>query len=154
LTDTSLKDLLIEAIRYGEMPETRARMEQVIDHALDTQHLKDLMARNALVENHMSLDDLYAIREDMDKAEARKLQPHFISAFFREAFRVVGGDLRDREARRFEVRMCPLTCWSATVSWGTPARRCSRNTSAFALTASNATSTASPRQTWYTPVTR
>ena len=103
----SLKDLLIDAIRYGEQPETRARMEQVIGQALDTQHLKDLMARNALVENHMSLDDLYAIREEMDKAEARKLQPHFISAFFREAFQVVGGELRDREAGRFEVRHVP-----------------------------------------------
>ncbi|TFI45401.1 DUF3883 domain-containing protein [Diaphorobacter sp. DS2] len=103
----SLKDLLIDAIRYGEKPETRARMEQVIGQALDTQHLKDLMARNALVENHMSLDDLYAIREEMDKAEARKLQPHFISAFFREAFRVVGGELRDREAGRYEVRHVP-----------------------------------------------
>ena len=106
-TDTSLKDLLIQAIRYGELPETRARMEQVIDQALDTQHLQDLMARNALVDNHMSLDDLCAIREDMDKAEARKLQPHFISAFFREAFRVVGGDLRGREAGRYEVRHVP-----------------------------------------------
>lgn len=106
-SDVSLKDLLIDAIRYGELPETRARMEQVIDHALDTQHLKDLIARNALVENHMSLDDLYAIREEMDKAEARKLQPHFISAFFREAFRVVGGELRDRERGRFEVRHVP-----------------------------------------------
>lgn len=105
--DVSLKDLLIEAIRYGELPETRARMEQVIDQALDTQHLKDLMARNALVENHMSLDELYSIRESMDKAEARKLQPHFISAFFREAFRVVGGELRDREAGRYEVRHVP-----------------------------------------------
>jgi SNF2 family DNA or RNA helicase len=106
-SDVSLKDLLIDAIRYGELPETRARMEQVINQALDTQHLKDLMARNALVENHMSLDDLYAVREEMDKAEARKLQPHFISAFFREAFRVVGGELRDREAGRFEVRHVP-----------------------------------------------
>lgn len=105
--DVSLKDLLIDAIRYGELPETRARMEQVIDRALDTQHLRDLMSRNALVENHMSLDDLYAIREEMDKAEARKLQPHFISAFFREAFRVVGGELRDREAGRYEVRHVP-----------------------------------------------
>jgi superfamily II DNA or RNA helicase len=103
----SLKDLLIDAIRYGEMPETRARMEQVIDQALDTSHLKDLMARNALVENHMSIDDLYAIREEMDKAEARKLQPHFISAFFREAFRVVGGELRSRETGRYEVRHVP-----------------------------------------------
>jgi hypothetical protein len=105
--DVSLKQLLIDAIRYGEQPETRARMEQVIDKALDTQHLKDLMSRNALVENHMSLDDLYAIREEMDKAEARKLQPHFISAFFREAFRVVGGELRDRESGRYEVRHVP-----------------------------------------------
>ena len=103
----SLKDLLVDAIRYGEDPAIRARMEQVIDQALDTNHLKDLMARNALVENHMSLDDLYAIREEMDKAEARKLQPHFISAFFREAFRVVGGELRSREAGRFEVRYVP-----------------------------------------------
>lgn len=105
--DISLKDLLIDAIRYGELPETRARMEKVIDQALDTQHLKDLMARNALVDNHMSLDELYAIREDMDKAEARKLQPHFISAFFREAFRVVGGEMRLREAGRYEVRHVP-----------------------------------------------
>lgn len=103
----SLKDLLIDAIRYGEQPETRARMEQVIGQALDHLHLKELMGRNALVENHMSLVDLYAIREEMDKAEARKLQPHFISAFFREAFRLVGGELRDREAGRYEVRHVP-----------------------------------------------
>lgn len=103
----SLKDLLIDAIRYGERHETRARMEQVIDQALDHQHLADLMARNALVENHMSLADLYAIREEMDKAEASKLQPHFISAFFREAFRMVGGELRDRETGRYEVRHVP-----------------------------------------------
>jgi len=102
-----LQDLLIEAIRYGELPETKARMEQVIAQALDTQHLKDLMTRNALVENQMSLDELYAIREEMDKAEARKLQPHFISSFFREAFRVLGGELRDREAGRLEVRHVP-----------------------------------------------
>ncbi|MBC7617454.1 MAG: DUF3883 domain-containing protein, partial [Candidatus Saccharibacteria bacterium] len=103
----SLKDLLIDAIRYGEMPETRARMEQVIDQALDTSHLKDLMARNALVENHMSLDDLYAIREEMDKAQARKLQPYFISAFFRAAFEAVGGVMHSRELGRYEVRHVP-----------------------------------------------
>jgi superfamily II DNA or RNA helicase len=102
--NVSLKDLLIDAIRYGELPETRAKMERVIDAALDTQHLKDLMSRNALVENRMSLADLYAVREEMDKAEARKLQPYFIRAFFREAFRTLGGELRDREAGRYEIR--------------------------------------------------
>lgn len=105
--DVSLKDLLIDAIRFSELPETRARMEQVIDNTLSNQHLRDLMQRNALVDNHMSLADVYAIREEMDKAEARKLQPFFIRAFFKEAFRTLGGDLRDREAGRFEVRHVP-----------------------------------------------
>lgn len=102
--DVSLKDLLIDAIRYGELPETRAKMERVIEAALDTQHLRDLMSRNALVENRLSLEELYAVREEMDKAEARKLQPYFIRAFFREAFRTLGGELRDREAGRYEIR--------------------------------------------------
>ncbi|MGB0956398.1 MAG: helicase-related protein [Panacagrimonas sp.] len=105
--DVSLKDLLIEAIRYGEQPETRARMEQVIEAALDSRHLTDLMRRNALVENRMSLESLYAIREEMEKAQARKLQPFFIRAFFKEAFRELGGELRDRESGRYEVRHVP-----------------------------------------------
>lgn len=105
--DVSLKDLLVEAIRYGERPDIKARMEQVIDNALDTEHLKTLMARNALVENRMSLEELYAVREEMEKAEARKLQPYFIRAFFKQAFATLGGELRDREGGRYEVRHVP-----------------------------------------------
>src|SRR5690606_11763494 len=44
----SLKDLLIEAIRYGESPEVKDRLNQVIDGALDTDHLKEILRRNAL----------------------------------------------------------------------------------------------------------
>lgn len=36
--NVSLKDLLIEAIRYGEDPATRAKMDQVIEGALDSEH--------------------------------------------------------------------------------------------------------------------
>jgi SNF2 family DNA or RNA helicase len=38
--ETSLKDLLIEAIRYGDKPEVRARLTKKIDQALDREHLK------------------------------------------------------------------------------------------------------------------
>lgn len=105
----SLKDLLIEAIRYGERPETKAKLNQVIEGALDTQHLKDIIARNALCEEHMALEQLYAIKDEMDKAEARKLQPYFIRAFFSEGFRLIGGELRPRESGRFEIRYVPAT---------------------------------------------
>lgn len=105
--NVSLKDLLVEAIRYGEDPEVRAKMNQVIEGALDTEHLKTILRRNALVEQHMSLEDLYAVKEEMDKAEARKLQPYFIRAFFRAAFKTLGGELRSREAGRYEIRHVP-----------------------------------------------
>jgi SNF2 family DNA or RNA helicase len=35
----SLKDMLLEAIRYGDQPEVRARLGQKIDNALDRDHL-------------------------------------------------------------------------------------------------------------------
>jgi len=103
----SLKDLLLEAIRYGDSPETRARMHQVIDGALDTSHLKAIMDRNALVDNAMSMDQLFAIKEEMDKAQARKLQPYFLRSFFVEAFERMGGQLRRREAHRYEIPHVP-----------------------------------------------
>jgi hypothetical protein len=105
--NVSLKDLLIEAIRYGESPEIQAKLNRVIEGALDTGHLTDIMRRNALVEQHMRLEDLYAVKEEMDKAEARKLQPYFIRAFFSEAFATLGGELRPREPGRFEIRHVP-----------------------------------------------
>ena len=103
----SLKDLLVEAIRYGDSPETKARMNQVIDGALDTEHLKEIIRRNALVDQHMGLEELYAVKEEMEKAEARKLQPYFIRAFFTEAFQSLGGETRARESGRYEVRHVP-----------------------------------------------
>ncbi|AHK78164.1 RNA helicase [Ectothiorhodospira haloalkaliphila] len=105
--NTSLKELLVEAIRYGESAEVRARLEQVIDGALDTDHLRDIIRRNALVEQHMGLEELYAVKEEMERAEARKLQPYFIRAFFTEAFQTLRGELRPREPGRHEVRHVP-----------------------------------------------
>src|SRR5690606_15372768 len=75
--------------------------------ALDTEHLKAILRRNALVEQHMNLEDLYAVKEEMEKAEARKLQPYFIRAFFTEAFQNLSGEMRVRESGRFEVRHVP-----------------------------------------------
>jgi hypothetical protein len=105
--NVSLKDLLIEAIRYGEQPEVKARLDQVIDGALDTQHLENIIRRNALAEQHMTMDQLFAVKEEMERAEARKLQPYFIRAFFTEAFNILGGEMRSREAGRYEIRHVP-----------------------------------------------
>ena len=105
----SLKDLLIEAIRYGDDPERHKELLRKVEGALDTAHLKEILQRNALSEDFMDLDRLYAVKEEMEKAEARKLQPYFIRAFFTQAFKQLGGDLRPREQGRYEITHVPAT---------------------------------------------
>jgi SNF2 family DNA or RNA helicase len=105
--DKSLKDLLIEAIRYGDDPEIRARLHRKVEGALDTQHLETIIKRNALCEEVMDERRLFAVKEEMEKAEARKLQPYFIRSFFNQAFQQLGGELRPREQGRYEITHVP-----------------------------------------------
>ena len=105
--DKRLKDLLIEAIRYGADPEVRARLHHKLEGAFDTLHLETIIKRNALCEEVMDERRLFAVKEEMEKAEARKLQPYFIRSFFTQAFLQLGGELRPREQGRYEITHVP-----------------------------------------------
>jgi superfamily II DNA or RNA helicase len=105
--ERALRDMLLEAIRYGDDPEVRARLFKQVDGALDTAHLKAIMQRNALTEEVMTAERLFAVKEEMEKAEARRLQPFYIQAFFEEAFGRLGGKLRERERGRYEITHVP-----------------------------------------------
>lgn len=102
-----LRELLIEAIRYGERPEVCARLTQVVADAVEPAKLRDLLEERALVHDVIDATRLQHIREDMERAEARRLQPHYIESFFLEAFRRLGGTVRERESRRYEVTHVP-----------------------------------------------
>jgi hypothetical protein len=45
----SLRELLIQAIRYGEKPEVRAYLTTVLDHALDRTQIQNLIEEEALL---------------------------------------------------------------------------------------------------------
>ena len=105
--EKSLKDLLIEAIRYGDDPERREELRRKVEGALDTDHLNSILNRNALSEEVMDMHRLFTVKEEMEKAEARKLQPYFIRAFFLQAFRQFGGEIQPREQGRYEIRNVP-----------------------------------------------
>src|ERR1700681_1721671 len=55
----------------------------------------------------MDASRIHRIREDMERAEARRLQPHYIESFFHEAFQRLGGSAKQREPRRYEVTHLP-----------------------------------------------
>jgi len=102
-----LRDLLIQAIRYGERPEIRAKLTQAIANAVDRPQLQSLLEERALAHDVMDVSRVARVREDMERAAARRLQPHYIESFFLEAFSQLGGTARQRETRRYEVTHVP-----------------------------------------------
>ncbi len=105
--EKSLKDLLLDAIRYNDLPEIRARLTQSIDTAFDDARIRELLDRNALAQETMGAERLFAVREQMEMAEARRLQPYFVRSFFIKAFESLGGAMYPREAGRFEITHVP-----------------------------------------------
>src|SRR4029079_3574692 len=69
--------------------------------------LQDLLEDRALAHDSMDASRVHRIREDMERADARRLQPHYIESFFLEAFHRMGGSAKQREPRRYEVTHVP-----------------------------------------------
>lgn len=101
-----LRELLVEAIRYGDQPEVRARLNRVIDAEVSA-GLDKLMAERALHHDSLADTDVHELRLRLEEAQARRLQPHYVQAFFAEAFRLLGGMMSHREAGRFEITHVP-----------------------------------------------
>ena len=103
-----LRELRLDAIRYGEQPEVRARLDTAVDQTLDRATLQDLLEGAAARPRRDGRQPrVQRVRGEMERAEARRLQPHYIESFFREAFRQLGGSARQREPRRYQVSHVP-----------------------------------------------
>jgi superfamily II DNA or RNA helicase len=102
-----LRKLLMEAIRYGDQPEVRDRLNKVVDAAMDRDKLRALIEAHALAHDSMDASRVQKIREDMERADARRLQPHFVASFFNESFERLGGVVREREPKRYEATHVP-----------------------------------------------
>ncbi|WP_232778629.1 helicase-related protein [Carbonactinospora thermoautotrophica] len=101
-----LRDLLFQAIRYGDRPEVRARLDQVIDATVGA-GLDRLIAERALHRDVLAEADIAEVRLQMEEARARRLQPHYVKAFFIEAFTRLGGRIAKRESGRYEITHVP-----------------------------------------------
>ena len=102
-----MRDLLMDAIRYGERPEVKARLSERVDGAADRERLLALLEDRALARDHLGAAEVGRIREEMERAEARRLQPHYIESFFLQAIRHLGGAVYRREAGRYEITRVP-----------------------------------------------
>ena len=102
-----LRELLLEAVLYGDLPEVRARLTRAVETGIDRGHIQELLEEKAVARDVMDSSRVAKVREEMERAEARRLQPHYIESFFLEAFRALGGAIRQREPRRYEITHVP-----------------------------------------------
>jgi SNF2 family DNA or RNA helicase len=105
--EVSLRKLLLEAIRYGDQPVVRERLFQAVDNAADQKQVRELLADYSLARDSLDTTHVQQIREEFEKAQARRLQPHFVAAFFKSAFERLGGTLYPRESKRYEITRVP-----------------------------------------------
>ena len=113
-----LRELLIEAIRHGRQQDERDKLNLAVDSSFSPEALRQLMEERALTEDVMDRRKVMAIREDMERADAHRLQPHFIEEFFVEAFKSLGGTVRKREHDRYEITSVPYAVRNRNVQGG------------------------------------
>lgn len=107
--ERSLRELLIEAIRHGNDPAVQARIRAEVEELTDLERVRRLAAEQGLVGGEeLEPATVREVRERLLRASAQRLQPHHIGSFFREAFRALGGRLREREPGRYEITHVPL----------------------------------------------
>jgi superfamily II DNA or RNA helicase len=106
LPGRELRDLMIQAIRYGDRPDVRAQLNRVIDAKVGD-GLAQLVEAHALSSEVLSAADVERIRADMLEASARRLQPGYVHAWFADAFGRLSGRMVGRESGRYEITFVP-----------------------------------------------
>jgi superfamily II DNA or RNA helicase len=105
LINTALKDLLMASILGESTGDHQAYMREVIDEQIGGQ-MTDLLEERALLGlGQASRND--KIRDLMEAAKTRRLQPWFVEAFFTAALEGYGGRIAKREAGRYEITRVP-----------------------------------------------
>src|SRR5690606_32325355 len=101
-----LHELLSEAVRRGDDPEVRKYLLTVIDDSV-AEVAQKLIEERALWPEIYRTVDHGPYQRAVQHFRARRLQPYYVEAFFRDAFAKAGGRLVTREAGRFEISYIP-----------------------------------------------
>ena len=102
----NLSRVIREAVQYGDLPEVRARNEEVVDKGV-ADGLQEVLDEEALATDSLAPSDIDVLRRQMEDAKAKRLQPHFIRDAFLESFSRLGGRIDRRELGRYEITHVP-----------------------------------------------
>ena len=109
---TPLPDLLRDALRYGDRPHVRARLNQVIDNAMNREHIHEMAQGRVLAADVI---DVGVLRERIEDAEEIRVSARSIRDFLLRVFNYlsidysprVGGEIRELENGYYKIVRMP-----------------------------------------------
>lgn len=116
-----LSELLLDAVRYGDRPEVRARLKAVVDTTV-SEGLGQLLEERALLRETLAPDAVREVRQEMEQAKARRLRPAEVRDFLVSGMRHVGGKANARRDGTCEVPRVPADLRERVGSRTRPAR--------------------------------
>ncbi len=109
LPGISLRALMVEALRYNESPEVRARLDQSVDNFVEkTRHERELL-QNVLVPDVLDLSQINEVSDEVSRQEPSRLHPHFVHSFLRQALNHFGVSFRGLGKGRYQISHVPLS---------------------------------------------
>lgn len=116
-----LRDMLVEAVRYGDRPEVRARLRERVDTTV-SEGLSQLLEERALLQEALEPAAVREVHQGMKQAKARRLQPAEVRAFLVAGVRHAGGKANARRDGTCEVQRVPASLRERARSRTRPAR--------------------------------
>src|SRR5258708_7804181 len=77
-----LRELVLQAIRYGDQPEVRARLNQAVDNALDRERLRELLEDRALARDSLYASQFTPSPHTLPITDPRRHHPPSFSPLF------------------------------------------------------------------------
>ena len=112
-----LRELMVDAIRYGNQARFQARMAQA-SACVSEARLREILAAQAAPHPAPDAVRVADIADAKQQAEAVRLQPYNMQAFFLEALPHMGGQIYERERGRWEITHVPQSLREAQAKAG------------------------------------
>lgn len=103
---TSLEELLTQAIRRGESPETKSWWTHVVDTAV-ADEIPELLRQRALNTDVLKSVDLELAQRRAESGRLNALQPHYTGPWLIAALQSLGGAVRSVAGGRHDIRLVP-----------------------------------------------
>ena len=107
----TLRDLMIEAVREVNQQVVSERIDQRMDEEVANMKLKQRVQRQSHLTDILGIQDVSRTRDELERAEIYRLQPHYLSAFCKETLEHYGGTLLQRGNAEFHIGRVPLPIW-------------------------------------------